>query len=79
MNKNAIHGAPLASEPNTADNLLLFDGENELPETERRCLHSNRRNNIALSEQSSQIDGNILNRFYLNIYTLNFEICKNLY
>ncbi|XP_027336682.1 chromatin modification-related protein EAF1 B-like [Abrus precatorius] len=50
-------GAPLASEPNTADNLLLFDGENELPETERRCLHSNRRNNNAPSEQSSQIDG----------------------
>ncbi|KAL2319251.1 hypothetical protein Fmac_028220 [Flemingia macrophylla] len=49
--------APLASEPNTADNLLLFDGENELPETGRRCLHSNRRNNIAPSEHSSQIEG----------------------
>ncbi|KAK7286817.1 hypothetical protein RJT34_22080 [Clitoria ternatea] len=50
-------GAPLGSEPNTADNLLLFDGENELPETGRRCLQSNRRNSKALSEQSSQIDG----------------------
>ncbi|XP_028207298.1 chromatin modification-related protein EAF1 B-like isoform X3 [Glycine soja] len=57
VDSSARPGAPLASEPNTADNLLLFDGENELPETERRCLHSNRRNNIALSEQSSQIDG----------------------
>ncbi|KAG5042723.1 hypothetical protein AAZX31_03G073400 [Glycine max] len=59
VDSSARPGAPLASEPNTADNLLLFDGENELPETERRCLHSNRRNNIALSEQSSQIDGNL--------------------
>lgn len=57
VDSSARPGAPLASEPNTADNLLLFDGENELPETGRRCLHSNRRNNIAPSEQSSQIDG----------------------
>ncbi|KAK7389407.1 hypothetical protein VNO78_24425 [Psophocarpus tetragonolobus] len=57
VDSSARPGAPLGGEPNTADNLLLFDGENELPETERRCLHSNRRNNIAPSEQSSQIDG----------------------
>ncbi|XP_068479733.1 chromatin modification-related protein EAF1 B-like isoform X5 [Phaseolus vulgaris] len=55
VDSSARPGPPLASEPNTADNLLLFDRENELPETERRCL--NRRNNIAASEQSSQIDG----------------------
>ncbi|XP_052723989.1 chromatin modification-related protein EAF1 B isoform X4 [Vigna angularis] len=55
VDSSARPGAPLASEPNTADNLQLFDGENELPATERRCL--NRRNNIAVSEQSSQIDG----------------------
>ncbi|XP_029127564.1 chromatin modification-related protein EAF1 B isoform X2 [Cajanus cajan] len=57
VDSSARPGPPLASEPNTADNLLLFDGENELPETGRRCLHSNRRNNIAPSEQSSQIEG----------------------
>jgi len=56
VDSSARPGPPLASEPNTADNLLLFDGENELPETERRCL--NKRNNIAAAEQSSQIDGN---------------------
>ncbi|XP_027353574.1 chromatin modification-related protein EAF1 B-like isoform X2 [Abrus precatorius] len=51
-------GAPSLSEPNTADNLLLFDGENELPECEKRSLHSNKRNNITPSEQSSRIGGN---------------------
>ncbi|XP_027907762.1 chromatin modification-related protein EAF1 B-like isoform X3 [Vigna unguiculata] len=55
VDSSARPGAPLASEPNTADNLQLFNGENELPETERRCF--NRRNNIAASEQSSQIGG----------------------
>ncbi|XP_019413028.1 PREDICTED: chromatin modification-related protein EAF1 B-like isoform X2 [Lupinus angustifolius] len=43
------------SEPNTADNLLLFDGENELLEGKKRSLHSNKRHNIALPEQCSQI------------------------
>ncbi|KAK4270225.1 hypothetical protein QN277_023287 [Acacia crassicarpa] len=43
------------SEPNTADNLLLFDRENELAESKRRSLHLNRRNHIAPSEQSSKI------------------------
>ncbi|WJX81703.1 hypothetical protein P8452_64551 [Trifolium repens] len=55
VDSSARPGAPSISEPNTADNLLLFDGENELPEGEKRSLHSNRRNNIAPSEQSSQI------------------------
>ncbi|KAJ1409572.1 Helicase/SANT-associated domain [Sesbania bispinosa] len=57
VDSSARPGPPLASEPNTADNLLLFDGENDLPDSEKRCLHPNRRNNIAPSEQSSQIDG----------------------
>ncbi|GAU18248.1 hypothetical protein TSUD_175900 [Trifolium subterraneum] len=55
VDSSARPGAPSISEPNTADNLLLFDVENELPEGEKRSLHSNRRTNIAPSEQSSQI------------------------
>lgn len=54
VDSSARPGAPSISEPNTADNLLLFDGENDLPEGEKRSLHSNKRNNIAPSEQSSQ-------------------------
>ncbi|KAF4367501.1 hypothetical protein G4B88_003705, partial [Cannabis sativa] len=50
-------GVPTVSEPNTADNLLLFDGDHGLPEKERNSLRPSRRNNIAPSEQSSQIDG----------------------
>uniref|UniRef100_A0A2P2MU04 Chromatin modification-related protein EAF1 B-like n=1 Tax=Rhizophora mucronata TaxID=61149 RepID=A0A2P2MU04_RHIMU len=46
--------APTICEPNSADN---FHGENELLECERNPKHFNRRNNIAPSEQSSQIDG----------------------
>ncbi|CAH9074504.1 unnamed protein product [Cuscuta europaea] len=44
-------------EPNSADNLNLFDGENKLIEGERtsRCLS---RNNIAPLGKSTQIDGN---------------------
>ncbi|XP_004514270.1 chromatin modification-related protein EAF1 B-like isoform X2 [Cicer arietinum] len=57
VDSSARPGAPSISEPNTADNLLLFDGENELPEGEKRFLHSNKRNNIVPSEQSSQIGG----------------------
>ncbi|XP_062078466.1 chromatin modification-related protein EAF1 B-like [Humulus lupulus] len=50
-------GVPTVCEPNTADNLLLFDGDHDLPEGERNSVRPNRRNNIAPSEQSSQIDG----------------------
>ncbi|XP_057457383.1 chromatin modification-related protein EAF1 B-like isoform X2 [Lotus japonicus] len=57
VDSSARPGPPFASEPITADNLLLFDAENELPESEKRCLRSNRRNYIAPSEQSSRIDG----------------------
>ncbi|KAK7373646.1 hypothetical protein VNO80_07061 [Phaseolus coccineus] len=56
VDSSARPGVPSLSEPNTADNLLLFDGENELP-GEKRSLHSNKRNNIAPSEQSSRIGG----------------------
>lgn len=48
---------PAVCEPNSADNLLLFDGENELLEAERSSIQPSRRNNIAPSEQSSQMDG----------------------
>ncbi|TKY66125.1 Chromatin modification-related protein EAF1 A [Spatholobus suberectus] len=57
VDSSARPGVPSLSEPNTADNLLLFDGENELPEGQKRSLHSNKRNNIAPSEQSSRIGG----------------------
>ncbi|KAF7825770.1 chromatin modification-related protein EAF1 B-like isoform X1 [Senna tora] len=57
VDSSARPGAPSISEPNTADNLLIFDGENELPKGERRSQHQSRRNNIPPSEQSSQIDG----------------------
>uniref|UniRef100_A0A5B6ZQG6 Chromatin modification-related protein EAF1 B-like n=1 Tax=Davidia involucrata TaxID=16924 RepID=A0A5B6ZQG6_DAVIN len=48
-------GAPTVCEPNSADNLLLFDGESEF--VERNSVHPSR-SNIAPSEQSSQLDGN---------------------
>ncbi|XP_019460850.1 PREDICTED: chromatin modification-related protein EAF1 B-like isoform X1 [Lupinus angustifolius] len=57
VDSSARPGALSFSEPNTADNLLLFDGENELPEGKKRVLHSIKRNNIAPSEQCSQIGG----------------------
>ncbi|CAI8585292.1 unnamed protein product [Vicia faba] len=57
VDSSARPGAPSISEPNTADNLLLFDGENELAEGEKRSLHSYKRNNVTPSEQSSQIGG----------------------
>ncbi|KAE9618018.1 putative nucleoplasmin ATPase transcription factor MYB-HB-like family [Lupinus albus] len=54
VDSNARPGAPF-NEPNTADNLLLFDCEIELPEGKKRSLHSNKRNSIAPSEQCFQI------------------------
>ncbi|KAM5563088.1 hypothetical protein ABKV19_018000 [Rosa sericea] len=48
---------PTHCEPNSADNLLLFDGDNDTPEGERKSMHISRRNKIAPSEQSSQMDG----------------------
>ncbi|KAB2071199.1 hypothetical protein ES319_A08G206200v1 [Gossypium barbadense] len=50
-------GVPAACEPNSADNLLLFDGENELPEGERKSMHSRKRNTVVPSEQSSHMEG----------------------
>ncbi|OMO89275.1 hypothetical protein CCACVL1_07948 [Corchorus capsularis] len=50
-------GIPAVCEPNSADNLLLFDGENELREGERKSLHPRKRNTVVPSEQSSQMDG----------------------
>ncbi|KAL6978793.1 hypothetical protein U1Q18_051064 [Sarracenia purpurea var. burkii] len=49
-------GAPTVCEPNSADNLLLFDGESEFLGGERSSIHPNR-SDIAPSEQSSQLDG----------------------
>uniref|UniRef100_A0A2N9I759 Myb-like domain-containing protein n=1 Tax=Fagus sylvatica TaxID=28930 RepID=A0A2N9I759_FAGSY len=50
-------GVPTVCEPNSADNLLLLDCDNELLEGERSSIHPSRRNNITPSEQSSQMDG----------------------
>ncbi|XP_019059011.1 PREDICTED: chromatin modification-related protein EAF1 B-like isoform X2 [Tarenaya hassleriana] len=50
-------GVPTVSEPNSADNLLLFDGENEPLERERNSRTSNKRNRTE-SERSSQANAN---------------------
>lgn len=47
-------GTRTVCEPNSADN---FDGENGLLEGERKPKHPSKRNNIAPSEHSSQMDG----------------------
>ncbi|KAE8681728.1 Helicase/SANT-associated, putative isoform 2 [Hibiscus syriacus] len=47
-------GIPAVCEPISADNLLLFDGENESPEGETKSMHSRKRNNVVPSVQSSQ-------------------------
>ncbi|KAF5954653.1 hypothetical protein HYC85_007509 [Camellia sinensis] len=49
-------GAPTVCEPNSADNLLLFDVESEFLEGERNSICPTR-SNIAPSERSSQLDG----------------------
>ncbi|XP_055813029.1 chromatin modification-related protein EAF1 B-like isoform X2 [Solanum dulcamara] len=48
-------GAPQLCEPNSADNLMLFDGENEFIEGDRSCRHPSR-SNLTPSEQSSKLD-----------------------
>ncbi|KAL5794794.1 hypothetical protein ACOSP7_003388 [Xanthoceras sorbifolium] len=50
-------GIPTGCEPNSADNLLLFDGENELLEGERNSVHPVKKKSVVPSEQSSQMDG----------------------
>ncbi|KAJ4969404.1 hypothetical protein NE237_016105 [Protea cynaroides] len=51
-------GAPSSREPNSGDNLLLFDGESYPLEGKRNSKHTLRRNNISPSEHSSRLDGN---------------------
>ncbi|PIA25555.1 hypothetical protein AQUCO_11100017v1 [Aquilegia coerulea] len=48
-------GALLARETNTADNLLLFDGENDIVEGDRNCTQHSR-SNIPPSEHVSRLD-----------------------
>ncbi|PPR86594.1 hypothetical protein GOBAR_AA34098 [Gossypium barbadense] len=48
-------GIPAVCEPNSADNLLLFHGENELPEGERKSMHPRKKHTVVPSEQSSQM------------------------
>ncbi|KAI3912563.1 hypothetical protein MKW92_019843 [Papaver armeniacum] len=49
-------GATTGRETNTADNLLLFDTENDIAEGERNSKRPNR-STLPPSEQSSQLDG----------------------
>ncbi|XP_042489948.1 chromatin modification-related protein EAF1 B-like, partial [Macadamia integrifolia] len=51
-------GAPSTREPNSGDNLLLFDGEGYPPEGKRNSKYTGRRSNISPSEHSSRLDGN---------------------
>lgn len=51
-------GVPTISEPNTADNLLLFDSENKSVEGERNLRHPNRQNRTSESERSSKAHTN---------------------
>ncbi|KAL1190588.1 Chromatin modification-related protein EAF1 A [Cardamine amara subsp. amara] len=51
-------GVPTISEPNTADNLLLFDSENKSVEGERNLRYSNRQNRTSESERSSKANTN---------------------
>ncbi|KAM1234258.1 hypothetical protein ACFX13_003938 [Malus domestica] len=48
---------PTLCEPNSADNLLLFDGGSDAPEGEMNSVRLSRRNNKGPSEQFSQMDG----------------------
>ncbi|KAK2649152.1 hypothetical protein Ddye_016641 [Dipteronia dyeriana] len=50
-------GIPTGCEPNSADNLLLFDGENELVEGDRNSVQPVKRKDVVPSEQSPQMDG----------------------
>ncbi|KAL3517807.1 hypothetical protein ACH5RR_020396 [Cinchona calisaya] len=50
-------GVNSTCEPNSADNLMLFDGENDSIEGDRVSAHPNR-TNIASTEHSSQRNGN---------------------
>ncbi|KAK4743814.1 hypothetical protein SAY87_010126 [Trapa incisa] len=49
---------PSVSARKNIDSPVLFDGENEMLEGEKNSLYLGRKNNITLSEQSSQMDGN---------------------
>ncbi|XP_010488604.1 PREDICTED: chromatin modification-related protein EAF1 B isoform X2 [Camelina sativa] len=51
-------GVPTNSEPNTADNLLLFDSENKSVEGERNLRYPNRQNRTSESERSSKANTN---------------------
>ncbi|XP_077225080.1 chromatin modification-related protein EAF1 B-like isoform X2 [Tasmannia lanceolata] len=59
VDSSGIPGPPPGREPNFADNLLLFDGENDMIGGER-----NARINIAPSEQSSQLGLGVKSQAY---------------
>ncbi|CAN8268555.1 unnamed protein product [Cochlearia groenlandica] len=51
-------GVPTISEPNTADNLLLFDSENKSVEGENNLRYPNKQNRTSDSERSSKANTN---------------------
>ncbi|XP_023642577.1 chromatin modification-related protein EAF1 A isoform X1 [Capsella rubella] len=51
-------GVPTVSEPNTADNLLLFNSENKSVEGERNLRYPNRQNRTSETERSSKANTN---------------------
>lgn len=58
MESSGRPGVPTISEPNTADNLLLFDSENKSVEGEINLRYPNRQNRTSESERSSKANTN---------------------
>lgn len=62
VESSGIPGPPTTCEPNSADNLLLLRGANELPGGERNSRRPSLKAAVAPSEQSSQLDGSQNNK-----------------
>ncbi|KAE8646245.1 hypothetical protein Csa_015747 [Cucumis sativus] len=62
VESSGIPGPPTTCEPNSADNLLLLRGANELSGGERTSRRPSSKAAVAPSEQSSQLDGSQNNK-----------------
>lgn len=62
VESSGIPGPPTTCEPNSADNLLLLRGANELSGGERTSRRRSSKAAVAPSEQSSQLDGSQNNK-----------------
>ncbi|XP_038877294.1 chromatin modification-related protein EAF1 B-like [Benincasa hispida] len=62
VESSGIPGPPSTCEPNSADNLLLLRGANELSGGERTSRRPSSKASVAPSEQSSQLDGSQNNK-----------------